>query len=188
MILALALLTAAPLPAADVLRSLQSTVSFRAVALSRDGRRVAWMEKVQTPDGPAADESLLYVQDLGGGQPKKITASRDGKAHDEDEPAFSPDGQSLAFLSDAARPHQPQLYVADLRAGSVRQLTRVTGHLEQPRFSPDGRTISVLFIEGGADERGPLMPASRQTGVVQEQIKEQRLSLVPADGSAPLRQ
>ncbi|HET7786768.1 MAG TPA: S9 family peptidase [Myxococcales bacterium] len=187
MILALALLTAVPVPAADVLRSLQSAVSFRAVTLSRDGRRVAWMEKVKTPDGPAADESLLYVQDLGAAQPRRITASRDGKAHDEDEPAFSPDGQSLAFLSDAARPHQPQLYVADLRTGKVRQLTRVTGHLEQPRFSPDGRTISVLYIEGGADERGPLMPASRQTGVVQEQIKEQRLSLLPADGSAPLR-
>jgi dipeptidyl aminopeptidase/acylaminoacyl peptidase len=187
MILAIALLTAAPVPAGDVLRQLQSTVSFRAVTLSRDGRRVAWMEKVQTPDGPAADESLLYVQDLGGAQPKRITASRDGKAHDEDEPAFSPDGQSLAFLSDAARPHQPQLYLADLRTGKVRQLTRVTGHLEQPRFSPDGKALSVLFIEGGADERGPLMPASRQTGVVQEQIKEQRLSLVPADGSAPLR-
>ena len=187
MMLALALLIAAPLPAADVLRSLQSTVALRAVTLSRDGKRVAWMEKVQTPAGPAAEESWVYVQDLGAARPKKVTAGRDGKAHDEDEPAFSPDGQSLAFLSDAERRHQPQLYVADLRTGKVRQLTRITGHLEQPRFSPDGKTVSVLFIAGGADERGPLLPASRLTGVVQEQIKEQRLALVPADGSGPLR-
>jgi dipeptidyl aminopeptidase/acylaminoacyl peptidase len=187
MILALLLSTAAPVPAAQVLRTLQSTVSLHAVTLSRDGKRVAWMEKVQTPDGPAADESYLYVQDLGAAHPKKVSAAHDGKAHDEDEPAFSPDGQSLAFLSDAARAHQPQLYVADLRTGKVRQLTRLTGHLEQPRFSPDGRTVAVLYIAGGADERGPLMPASRQTGVVLEEIKEQRLSLVPADGSAALK-
>jgi len=63
----------------------------------------------------------------------------------------------------------------------------VTGHLEQPRFSPDGKTISVLFIEGAADERGPLLPASRQTGLVRPETREQRLALVPADGSAPLR-
>jgi len=187
MILALLLSAAAPVPAAQVLRTLQSTVSLHSVTVSRDGKRVAWMEKVQTPDGPAAAESYLYVQDLGAAHPQKVSAARDGKAHDEDEPAFSPDGQSLAFLSDAARAHQPQLYVADLRTGKVRQLTRVTGHLEQPRFSPDGKTVAVLYIKGGADERGPLMPASRQTGVVLEEIKEQRLSLVPADGSAALR-
>src|SRR3954451_3656118 len=115
--LALALLIAAPPPVAGVLHVLQSTVSLHSVAVSRDGMRVAWMEKVQTPDGPAADESLLYVQDLGAAQPEKISAGRDGKAHDEDEPASSPDGQSLAFPSDAPRPHQPQLYVADLRTG-----------------------------------------------------------------------
>src|SRR5690242_12419922 len=107
MILALLLSSAAPVPAAQVLRTLQSTVSLHSVTLSRDGRRVAWMEKVQTPDGPAADESYVYVQDLGAAHPQKVSAARDGKAHDEDEPAFSPDGQSLAFLSDAARAHQP---------------------------------------------------------------------------------
>src|SRR3954452_11754580 len=185
--LALALLIAAPPPVAGVLHVLQSTVSLHSVAVSRDGMRVAWMEKVQTPDGPAADESLLYVQELAGGRPRRITAGRGGKAHDEDEPAFSPDGQSLAFLSDAARAHQPQLYVANLRSGAVRQVTRVTGHLEQPRFSPDGQSIAVLYIEGGADERGPLMPASRQTGLVHPETKEQRLALVPADGKGTLR-
>ena len=187
MVLAIFLLVAAPQPVADVLKKLQGTAQFHSVALSRDGKRVAWMEKVQTPDGPAADESILYVQDLGGAQPRRITAGHDGKAHDEDEAAFSPDGSSVAFLSDAAKKDQPQLYVADLRTGAVRQLTRVTGHLEHPRFSPDGRRLAVLFIEGAADERGPLMPASRQTGLVEPETREQRLALVAADGSAPLQ-
>ena len=111
MILALALLAA--VPAVDVLRTLQSTVSMRAVTLSRDGKRVAWMEKVQTPDGPAADESLLYVQDLGAAQPRKISAGRDGKDHEEDEPVFSPDGERWRSSPTRSRTGQPQLYVAD---------------------------------------------------------------------------
>src|SRR4051812_42164193 len=178
-----------PPPVVDVLKTLQATVSFHNVTVSRDGRRAAWMEKVPTPDGPAADQSIIYVQALAGGRPRRITAVRRGEARDEDEPAFSPDGQSLAFLSDAAKRHQPQIYVASLETGAVRQVTRVVGHLEQPRFSPDGKTLSVLVIEGegAAEERGPLMPASRQTGLVQPETKEQRLALVAADGSGPLR-
>jgi len=89
MILALALLLASPPPVADVLRTLQSTVSMNSVAISRDGKRVAFMEKVQTPDGPAAEQSMIYLQDLKGGPPHRITAGRGGKFHDEDEPAFS---------------------------------------------------------------------------------------------------
>ena len=174
---------------ASVLRTLQSTVELHDVALSRDGARVGWVEQVQTPDGPSPDESIVQVLDrtTPSATPVRLTAGKDGKAHDEHDLDFSPDGRSLAFLSDAAQPHQLQLYVADLGNATVRQLTQVSGHLSKPRFRPDGREIAVLFIEGGADEQGPLKPAARRTGVVDEQVKEQRLALVPADGSAPLR-
>ena len=174
---------------ASVLRVLHSTVELHDVALSRDGARVGWVEQVPTPDGASPDESIVQVLNRTdpSGPLVRVTAGKDGKAHDEHDLDFSPDGRSLAFLSDAAEPHQLQLYVADLASGTVRQLTRVPGHLAKPRFRPDGREIAVLFIEGGADEQGPLKPAARRTGVVDEQVKEQRLALVPADGGAPLR-
>ena len=179
---------AAPDPA-SVLRTLQSAVEFHDVALSRDGRRVAWVEQVATPDGPAPDQSVIQVQDRASpaAGPIRVTATRGGEARDEHDLDFSPDGKTLVFLSDAAQRRQPQLYLADLQTGAVRQLTQVSGHLARPRFRPDGREIAVLFIEGGADEQGPLRPAPRRIGVVDEQVKEQRLALVPADGSAPLR-
>ncbi len=181
-------LAAAPDPAA-VLRELHSAVEFHDVVLSRDGTRVAWVEQVPTPDGPSPDRSIIQVVDRAATPPvpRRVTAGRDGQAHDEHDLAFSPDGRMLAFLSDAARPPQLQLFLADLGSGEVRQLTHVEGHLARPRFRPDGREIAVLFIEGGADEQGPLKPAARRTGVVDEQVKEQRLALVPVDGSAPLR-
>ena len=182
---ALALLLAL-VPSATVLQSLNRIVDLHGVVLSRDGTRVAWVEQVPTPDGPAPEQSFIEVQELKGGQPQRIGAGSAGAVHEENAPVFSPDGQLLAFLSDAQKAHQPQLYLADLRSGKVRQLTQVDGHLEQPRFSPDGKTLAVLFVEGGADERGPLLPAARQTGVVEEKIRE-RIALLPVDGSAPLR-
>ena len=182
----LALLVAVA-PPAGVLEALNKVVSLHGVVVSRDGARVAWVEQLPTPDGPAPEQSYLEWQDLKGGRPVRITAGKPEDAHDENNLAFSPDGSQLAFLSDAQKAHQPQLYLADLRSGGVRQLTQVDGHLEKPLFSPDGKTLAVLFVEGGADERGPLLPAARQTGVVEEKIREQRIALVPADGSAPLR-
>ena len=187
MLAVLALLIAAAPPSA-VLEGLNKTVRLHDVVISRDGARVAWVEQVPTPDGPAPEQSFIEVRALmAGAQPIRVTAAKAGEVRDEGDLAFSPDGQRIAFLSDAEKEHQPQLYVEDLRTGQVLQLTHADGHLEAPRFSPDGKTLAVLFVEGGADERGPLLPASRQTGVVEERIREQRIALVPADGSAPLR-
>ncbi len=136
----LALLLAAS-PSA-VLQSLNAAVRLHGVALSRDGARVAWVEQVPTPDGPAPEQSVIQVLERkDGAHPKHVTAVKSGDARDEGEVAFS----------------------------------------------PDGRRLAVLFIEGGADERGPLLPASRETGVIEERVKEQRLSLVPADGSGAMR-
>lgn len=197
MTLALALLTlaaapvpppAGPPPVAQVLAGLNRQVKLHGTVISADGRRVAWVEQVATPDGPASDQSRIQVADRTQSEraPLQVTA-KEGGPFDEGDLDFSPDGARLAFLSDAEKKGQPQLYVEELASGKVTALTHVEGHLEHPRFSPDGKTVAVLFIDGAADALGPLGPATRQTGVVEEQIREQRLALVPADGSAPLR-
>lgn len=179
--LALVLLLAGPI---EVLQMLNRTVEVHGAVISSDGARVAWVEQAATPDGPNWEESFIQVQEPRGSTAVHVTA---GKTADEGDLAFSPDGSQLAFLSDAEKKHQPQLYVADLRSGQVRQLTHVDGHLQKPLFSPDGKSIAVLFIEGGADLRGPVLPSARLVGVVEEQIKEQRIAVVPIDGSAPLK-
>src|ERR1700694_789965 len=157
-VLALLLASAAP---SHVLEGLNKTVRLHDVVISRDGARVAWVEQVPTPDGPAPEQSFIEVRALkAGAQPIRVTAAKAGEVRDEGDLAFSPDGQRIAFLSDAEKEHQPQLYVEDLRTRQVLQLTHADGRLEAPRFSPDGKTLAVLFVEGGADERGPLLPAS----------------------------
>ena len=74
----------------------------------------------------------LYVQQLPNGSPLRITQT----AEDETEPAFSPDGTSIAFASSKAG---GGIYVMPALGGEPRLLAR-GGH--SPKFSPDGAWIA----------------------------------------------
>ena len=166
----------------SALASLHRVVHFERVAISPDGQRVAWVEAVPTPDGPSGTLRIVQVSDRSGSKATRLTAGKNGAFSQEDEPVFSPDGQKLAFLSDAEHSGQSQLYVADLGSGAIRQLTQATGHLAAPAWSPDAKALSVLYLEGAVDALGPLGPSARETGVIEEVVHEQRVAIVSTDG------
>ena len=143
---------------------------FLDAALSRDGNKAAWALSTATPDGPASDRSSIQVAPH-----SRVSACKRPGACEEHDLDWSPDGKQLAFLSDAGKRHQLDLYVWD--GARVRRLTFLKGTLSNPRWSPDGRQLAVLFIEG-EDAQGPTGPTSRDSGVVQETIHEQRLLLI----------
>ncbi|MGH9315903.1 MAG: S9 family peptidase, partial [Thermoanaerobaculia bacterium] len=175
------LLSAAPAPPRppvdSVLDSLESIKNFREAAISPDGSRVAWVEKIRDRQG-AELLSAIYVSDLSAGSARRIGAAHDGRICRERDVAWSPDGASLAFLSDAAQPPQFDLYVVPAAGGPVRRLTRVTGQLQRPRWSPDGKTIAFLFTAGSTQEPGALVAYRPDSGVVGEKIEEQRIALL----------
>jgi dipeptidyl aminopeptidase/acylaminoacyl peptidase len=156
---------------------------FKDVALAPDGHWLAWAEEVPARDPAAPPDSAVYVADLRleAWTPRRITAGKGHANHDEHGLAWSPDSGRLAFLSDANKAGQLQLYVADPAAGRVRQLTHVTGHLATPRFAPDGKSLAVLFVKDAPRAAGPTQPATPEVGVIGEQVYEQRLCLVDAD-------
>src|SRR5262249_35826174 len=166
----------------DSLSELNQRVESKREAIAPDGQQLAWVEAAPTPHGPSGRLKLIRLAARGGGAPVRITAARDGADYEEDEPVFSPDGKRLAFLSDAEKEGQPQLYAADVASGAVRRLTQAAGHLERPRWSPDGKRLSGLYMEGAADGLGPLRPSARETGVIGSTVVEQRIALVPAEG------
>jgi dipeptidyl aminopeptidase/acylaminoacyl peptidase len=166
----------------SALAGLHAVVHFERVAISPDGQRVAWVEAVPTPDGPSGTLRIIKVSDRTGTQVQRLTAGKDGAFSQEDEPAFSPDGQELAFLSDAEHSGQPQLYVADLKNRAIRKLTQATGQLSAPAWSPDAKALSVLYLEGAVDALGPLGPSARETGVIEDVVHEQRIATVSAEG------
>src|SRR5262249_3161763 len=62
--------------------------------------------------------------------------------------------------------------------GSPKKLTSVKGFLDAPRFSPDGKTIAVLFTENATRASGPLVAETAETGEIKDSFFEQRLALV----------
>jgi TolB protein len=111
-------------------------------AWSPDGRHFAYMEF-------QAGKGWLYVQEMGTeGVGKRIAVSTTGSALDF-TPAFSPDGQTLAFSR--ATEDGTDLYTINIKQNCcLRRLTvgRFSDNLS-PTFSPDGQRIAFVSTRPG---------------------------------------
>jgi len=188
-ILALAVLASAQTGTGSSLNqgidSLFAARGFDQVAIGPDGVHVAWVEKL--PDRSGNTGIFVVDRTNTSTKPQRISGAANGGSHDEGHIAWSRDGKHLAFLSDAAEEGQLQLYVSDLSSSAPRKLTSLKGFLDEPQWSPDGKTIAILFTENAPRAAGPLMPMTPETGVIGKQIYEQRLTAVDA-GSGETKQ
>jgi dipeptidyl aminopeptidase/acylaminoacyl peptidase len=171
-------------PQQQAVQALFAVHRFEQTAISPDGKHVAWVETLIGKDGAPDGNSAIYAAAVkGAAVPRRISAGRPGTTHAEGNVAWSPDGKQLAFLSDAAMPGQPQLYVEPAAGGPARMLTSVKGSLGAPGWSPDGKTIALLFTENATRAAGPLVAETPQTGEIKEAVTEQRLTVVDVTSS-----
>lgn len=168
-----------PSPAVEqAIRAMSGAHEISEAAISPDGRRVAWVESLTEKNGAPSSNSAIYVADRkSGAAPQRVTASSAGAAASEHDVAWSPDSTHLAFFSDAAHPGESELYVSTL-TGSPHQLTHVKGDVSSPLWSPDGKTISFLYIPNAPRAAGPLAAETQPEGVIRTDSYEQRLALV----------
>jgi dipeptidyl aminopeptidase/acylaminoacyl peptidase len=141
--------------------------------VSPDGRAVAFVFTPRSPLAPASGRNApvpgpqarrvtrlgykrdgigyhdtwthLWVLDLASRRARQITF---GEADDAD-PAWSPDGRHLAFVSNRieradVRFEHRDVYIVPARGGRLRRLTDVRGPKRGPAWSPDGRRIAYL--------------------------------------------
>jgi dipeptidyl aminopeptidase/acylaminoacyl peptidase len=168
----------------QLLSTVAGTTQYRETSISPDGRYVAWTVNLRNADNTQSRNSEIYLLDLlkPGATAQKISATK--TLHAEHGVAWSPDSKQFAFLSDAEKTGQLELYV-EPTGGPARKLTSLTGFLDSPRWSPDGKKIALLFTENAPRAAGPLEPSTRESGVIEEHIYEQRLTLVdPVTGKA----
>jgi Tol biopolymer transport system component len=162
----------------SILAELASVRPFDQVAISPDGKRVAWIEEIienRTDTG----NSAIYLS--AGGPPMLISAK---PASSDRNLAWSPDSTRIAFLSDRDKKGQMQLYVVPASGGRPRKLTNLTGYLADPQWSPDGTRLALLFAENAPSGGGPLEAEPIETGVIGGEIHNQRLTLVDAASGA----
>jgi dipeptidyl aminopeptidase/acylaminoacyl peptidase len=166
----------------QLLSTVAGTTQYRQASVSPDGRYAAWTVALRNKDNTQSRNSEILLLDL---SKPGATAQRFSSwkiPHSEHSIAWSPDSKQIAFLSDAEKPGQPQLYIQSAASPGTgaRKLTGLTGFLASPRWSPDGAKIAILFTENAPRAAGPLEPATKDSGVVEEHIYEQRLTLINA--------
>ncbi|HKE05384.1 MAG TPA: amidohydrolase family protein, partial [Blastocatellia bacterium] len=111
---------------------------IRYPAMSPDGKRVAF-----------SAFNKIYVMDLPGGAPKRLTNLPDG----EFMPAWSPDGRYIAFVTWSRDGGHIYRAAADAPAGGGQpeQLTRRAAFYTYPAYSPDN--TKIVFTSGSIDDQ-----------------------------------
>ena len=110
---------------------------------SPDGRRIAFTRREDVGEFSTVSEDDVFVMNADGGNSRQLTADRRGKH--AGQPAWSPDGSQIAFVSGRSVPsalivRPGDLFVMKADGSEVRRLTR--GWVDAtPAFSPDGREL-----------------------------------------------
>lgn len=123
----------------------------RDVAVSPDGKQVAYV--VRTPpdpmEGASRGRSVIWVVAAKGGTPRRFSAAHNSSR----SPTWSPDGKTLAFLSNRATDDHTSIYLIPRDGGEPSVLETVSS-ASQISWSSDGKRIAYLASrEVTADER-----------------------------------
>jgi dipeptidyl aminopeptidase/acylaminoacyl peptidase len=166
----------------DVLKGLNRGHSVGQVAVSPDGKHLAWVQ----PSREGAEIRIASLDDLA--KSERITAAAKPDQHcREGELAWEPDSKALAFFSDCAQPgEQTDLYLSHLVESPARRLTELKGYVNAPAFSPDGTKVAFLYVAGATRPAGALAAMKPPSGVIGEDgVEVQRVAVAAVDATAP---
>jgi dipeptidyl aminopeptidase/acylaminoacyl peptidase len=167
----------------EVLKGLNRGRSVGQVAVSPDGKRLAWLQMGK--DG--AEIRVALIDDLG--KSDRVTAAAKPEQHcHEGQIVWTPDSKALAFFSDCAKPdEQRDLYIAPVDGSPARRLTELKGYVEEPAFSPDGQSVAFLYVEGATRSAGALAAMKPPSGVIGEDgVEIQRVAVARVDAAKPV--
>jgi dipeptidyl aminopeptidase/acylaminoacyl peptidase len=166
----------------EVLRNLNRGLSIGQVAVAPDGKRIAWVQGRR-------DEGEIFVAPMDDlAKAERVSAGVKLDQHcRENQMVWEPDGKGLAFFSDCAKPgEQVDLYLSRLDGNPARRLTELRGYANEPAFSPDGKKVAFLYVEGATRPAGALAAMKPPAGVIGEDgIEVQRVAVAAADRASP---
>ncbi len=111
------------------------------VQISPDGRLVAFVQGDSFTVDTKAPRSRIWGVDSVEGELRPLT----GGPRTDNTPRWSPDGMTLAFLSDRVKEGEMQVYLLLRSGGEGRLLTDVPGKVHDLQWSPDGTLLAFLM-------------------------------------------
>ncbi len=125
--------------------------------ISPDGKQIAYVVTKVDRAQNRRNSAIWMVKTEGAHAPWQFTTSPQSAS----APRWSPDGNSLAFLSsrpaaDAGpqtEPPRPQVYLLSLNGGEAQRVTNLKNGINSFQWSPDGTRLAVVSRIGPSDNR-----------------------------------
>ncbi len=155
--------TAAPITPEQIL-------AFRGlsdVQISPDGERVAFT--VTDPPKGAARNTDIWMFNMRTRDLRRLTTA----PKKDSVPRWSPDGQTIAFLSN--RDGKMQIYLLAMDGGEAAQLTESKSSIKSFAWSPDGKRLAYLAEEPATEEEAKKEEEKDDARVVDKSDKAARL-------------
>lgn len=167
-----------------ILHTLRQTRHFGAVAISPDGRTLAWVL-----DGK--NGSQLQLADRDGRHVRNVQVDGSGKSCGTGHPAWSPNGHQIAFLSNCGNtkhPDQQDIFLADADAAKpvAHRLTKLDGYVHDLTWAPDGTHLGILYVAGDRHRVGATAATKARVGVIGvSNVEHQQVDVVGLTDGTP---
>jgi dipeptidyl aminopeptidase/acylaminoacyl peptidase len=150
------------------------------VQISPDGELVAFVAGEQFKVDTATPKSQIWVVPTAGGPARPFT----GGPRTDNTPRWSPDGRTLAFLSDRLEDGKPQIYLLDRAGGEARRLTDLKGDICGLAWSPDSTRLAFLMTDPAGEDEQRRKTAKDDAIEVEKNHKWQRVWTVDVASGA----
>ena len=151
---------------------------YRDVVISPRGDLVAAIESDDVAASEAEPHGAVVIRKRADGEIVNRVDPCSACAYAD--PAWSPDGQALVFVSTDRKAKAATLQV--IRAGQAQAALSFDGYLGDPRWSPDGATLAVLATARPRKIAGATQAGAALVGEIGAETDEQRIAVLPAAG------
>lgn len=144
--------------------------------LSPDGSLIAFQvfrpRRHDEKPGPAVGE--IWMMPADGQSPYRFTYND----KTDRSPQWSPDGKTIAFLSQRGEAGQTQIYLISVSGGEAMQLTKAENSVLSFKWSPDGSRIAYTMTDPRTKEESEAEREGRDWVVADQNYKHSRLYII----------